>query len=396
LPPLILPTTIYVDEAGFTGDDLLSKEQPYFVMSGVAGDEVFATEFIRNFRERVPTQGTELKGSNYAKSAAFEATFRGVLKSLEGRCRVVVADKRYVASSKFFEYAIEPGVKQNNKILYENDFHRFVANFFYFFTLAEDVEASSLLEKFISALRGGPEALTEFGKALEPKRQAGSVNGDPLAAMIKIAQRTWLSSHEEMTALIGPAGRLKWVLDATTNCMASLMRDFSTPDTVMSVIYDSSKPMAEAGGFFDVFVNRPELTTTIAPLGDRPIGFNLAQPMVAGDSKAVVGIQVADIAAGIVNRLAKDNRLDAEKEVLIPILSDECLFPDPSYIDLDTRAGQKHAIILSQLAASAGTDIDIMSKIPWTYALLEEFDPRDGVPSPEQMAAWEAKLRHPF
>lgn len=383
--PLILPTTVYIDESGFTGDDLLRVEQPYFVLAGVTGEQEFFAEFMDQVRREIRSPALEIKGKSYAAHSAFERSFRSLLGKLDGSCKFVIAQKQYVACSKFFEYAIEPGVSHNNAVLYKNDFHLFLANLIFMHIVAEQGNAFDLLQRFVAALRGGPDALDSFGKTLGPNPTGTS---SPMQDVIAIARRTWFAAQEELEGRIGDAGRLKWVLDATTNAMASLMRDFSGPDRLLQAVYDSSKPMQESGGFFDIFVNRPDLTTLSGPFGRKPIGFNLAAPMRSADSKTELGIQVADVAAAIANKLAKENRLDREREVVEPLLSDECLFPDLGTVDLDRRSAMANAVVLRHMADGAETLVDLVGEVPFLYELAARFDPRKDAPSPEEMDAF--------
>jgi hypothetical protein len=56
--------TIYFDESGFTGNDLLNDDQPVFVYASVAIEPSQAEDIIAEMISRFRLQGDELKGSN--------------------------------------------------------------------------------------------------------------------------------------------------------------------------------------------------------------------------------------------------------------------------------------------------------------------------------------------
>lgn len=47
---------IYFDEAGFTGDNLLDPDQPYFVYAGVAIDENYAEDIHSEALSMLPIE----------------------------------------------------------------------------------------------------------------------------------------------------------------------------------------------------------------------------------------------------------------------------------------------------------------------------------------------------
>ena len=60
---LILPQTIYCDEAGFTGNNMLDTEQPIFTYASVAMDQTEAKDLIMRIRQRHHIKAEELKGA---------------------------------------------------------------------------------------------------------------------------------------------------------------------------------------------------------------------------------------------------------------------------------------------------------------------------------------------
>jgi hypothetical protein len=53
---------IYCDESGFSGNNLLNREQPYFVLGTVAIPSEEAADLVAKIRTDFRLQGAELKG----------------------------------------------------------------------------------------------------------------------------------------------------------------------------------------------------------------------------------------------------------------------------------------------------------------------------------------------
>src|SRR6478752_7443463 len=93
--------TIYLDECGYTGDDLFDTEQPTFAIATHSFSEEEASAVKRRFFAAV--QAPELKHSSLQRTAKHQ---RSVLDFLEfasqqsGRVRVMVADKRFALTAK--------------------------------------------------------------------------------------------------------------------------------------------------------------------------------------------------------------------------------------------------------------------------------------------------------
>ena len=112
-------TSVFCDDAGFTGDNLLNKEQPYFAYSAVAIEPDAAALLVQELRSRFPIQSDELKGSLlYARPFALDL-FRWLSGELGQRATVALNDKLYSLSGKFFEYVFEPVVAKNSRFFYE-------------------------------------------------------------------------------------------------------------------------------------------------------------------------------------------------------------------------------------------------------------------------------------
>lgn len=102
-------TTIYIDESGFTGDDLYNPEQRYFVIaSTIIGDDE-AEQILRRCFPRY--QGPEFKFTNIWRRGNNRNGLRALaaeIPEMADRVFTFVVDKRFSLLIKIFDYLVEP------------------------------------------------------------------------------------------------------------------------------------------------------------------------------------------------------------------------------------------------------------------------------------------------
>ena len=120
--------TIFCDEAGFTGNNLLDKEQEVFAFAGISVSEDRAAETVERTLRDFKLQGTELKGSRFLKTENGRRAISALLKKYAPDARVVAHLKNYALAAKFFEYIFEPALSDQNSIFYNCGFHLYISN----------------------------------------------------------------------------------------------------------------------------------------------------------------------------------------------------------------------------------------------------------------------------
>ena len=145
--------TVYLDEAGFTGNYLLDPAQPMFVYAGVAMTKEQAAALHSDVVSRFRLHGDELKGNNLIKHRRGREAVSWLLGRSVEHSLLVVADKRYALAGKFFEYIFEPLLAAQNSMLYAIEFHKFVAMVLYCHSVAGDLNADGLLKDFEMLMR---------------------------------------------------------------------------------------------------------------------------------------------------------------------------------------------------------------------------------------------------
>ena len=105
-----LPTTIYCDEAGYSGNNLFDKHQPHFVYSSVAVDPDEAEEVVKQTIRDFGLQLDELKGSKLVKTKRGKDAVTHILEKYASKSRVFVSEKRYALAAKFFEIHLRTSI----------------------------------------------------------------------------------------------------------------------------------------------------------------------------------------------------------------------------------------------------------------------------------------------
>jgi hypothetical protein len=136
------------DEAGHTGPQLLQKDQRIFAFSSVAIGDAEAFAIIRKARANYPVQMPELKASKLLATERGRKLIAALLTAMDGRFVVSVNDKLLALCGWFFEYIYEPVYQDNPRLLYEKNFHRFVAMYTYLWMTDPSSEAKRAVEQF--------------------------------------------------------------------------------------------------------------------------------------------------------------------------------------------------------------------------------------------------------
>lgn len=102
-------TVIYIDESGFTGDDLYNPDQRYFVIASTSIGDEEAEEILRRCFPLY--QGPEFKFTNIWKRGTSRNGLRALaseIPELADRAFAFLVDKRFSLLIKMFDYLVEP------------------------------------------------------------------------------------------------------------------------------------------------------------------------------------------------------------------------------------------------------------------------------------------------
>lgn len=105
----------YIDEAGQTGSDIMSTDQPIFVMAGVMlnteQERVILKTLDEQFNSCKEATETEIKGSSWSKSAKKSIALQTIIEEIlrqNGDISIIIFEKRFMAGAmivdNFFDY----------------------------------------------------------------------------------------------------------------------------------------------------------------------------------------------------------------------------------------------------------------------------------------------------
>lgn len=360
---LILPKHIYCDEAGFTGNHMLDMQQPVFTYASVAMDPTEAKDLIEDIRRTHDVKVEELKGTKLAKSRAGRHVILHTLQLMSGFYLVTAYDKKLSLACKFFEYVFEPVLARNNKLFYENDFHKFIATLVYVNFLCNEEATVQIITQF-----------ERFMKSLVPqdapiifKGQASDIcTHDALADIASFIDGYRDIILQEST-YIG-----NWGLDLSISALWSHLAYWGDHFDILHVLCDDSKPLRDLAPALDIMVNRPVQKRARVLGKDRPLTFNMARSVEFGSSLEHPGVQLADVASSALLQALTRSDEEWSQPFLHEMerhIHDDCILPDPSYMDLKTPGCAVNALILHELSQRAISGLDPLYLMEDWYAI---------------------------
>ena len=112
--------TLYFDESGNTGPNLMSPQQPIYTLASHDASESVAIEILKNVFGKVPER--ELKANRLKKSKTGQLRMIQIILALDTSGvsrRGYVADKAFCLSNKLFDTFVETGLHQAGENAYQ-------------------------------------------------------------------------------------------------------------------------------------------------------------------------------------------------------------------------------------------------------------------------------------
>jgi len=364
---------IFCDESGYTGTRLLDPDQRVFSFAAVAITNEEAWHVLDTARRRHGIVGGEFKATTLLKSEQGRAFVLDCLEAIAGRYQFVLFDKLMGLTTKLFEYIYEPVFKDDPKLLYDKDLHRFVGMYCYMFFSTQDPAAERTLAEFEVFMRtldpSVAPSLFDPAQALDPE--------NPFEMVRRFAQgyrQRILQDNLEGLAELADGG--KWTLDLGISGLWSLLSHFGKDGTSLRVMCDRSQPIEAAAAQLDL--------TAIAGIAqfaqdrfgrDERMGWIPEGAIAFGDSRDHPGLQLADLVAGAVTACVRGNvqqrGLVEITDALDPHQHPHSIMPDFDHLDLKTRKAAVNWVILHGLGERASQDADPAALLAEIYAEAE-------------------------
>lgn len=341
------PQSIFFDESGFTGNNLLHREQTIFSYASVAADSKHAENFVRYLIKTYNIQNSELKGKNLIKYSKGRKAILELITEFDGCIKVTIYNKKYALACKFFEYIFEPCISDNQALFYSIDFHRFIATFLYAEFMARCAGAEDIFADFENLMRkqcfDGLNSL--FSTSTHPEMS-------PVLSQIREFAITKQHQIAEELASLPGNGAGKWILELTSTSLFTLLADWGQKFDSIRAYCDNSQPLQHDQSFFDAMIDREDLKYIESFDRKQPLTFNLAEGLNFVDSNVVHGIQLADAAAAAFAYAmgdASDDFAMKLRERAPNIVADGAVIPEAKYMDLERPEVQRNAVVLHEL-----------------------------------------------
>lgn len=353
------PTALEVacDESGFTGSDLLQKDQRYFTYASVEVSDVEAFEMIKSARRLHPVQMPELKARALMGSSRGRELIASLLSSLEGRYTVSVNDKLLALCGWFFEYIYEPVYQRDPRLLYEKNLHRFVAMYTWLWMNDHQCEARETIEQFQRYMRSrNPgDAPVLFARPRPKLTEEESEHPFEFVLRFAYGYRDIIIADNANIETETPDGG-RWILDLSTSAIWSHLNRWGALGRPLSVQCDVNKAAQAFIPNFTGDESDPCIRRAREKGSKDRLGWTLLKPVAFVDSRDHPAVQLADVIAGA-TRAIFSNDFPAEwkglGEIIGRHLHPHSLLPDMEVIDPSTKSAAVNAVVLYDLAKRA-------------------------------------------
>jgi hypothetical protein len=364
---------VYFDESGFTGNNLLHKQQKYFSYASVVTNDEEAQVLVEHIIRKYQIQNGEIKGGKLVKKVKGRRAIDEIIEALSGRIKVSISDKKYALAGKFFEYIFEPSLQRNSMLFYNSNFHKFVSTILYIELTSRGAMAEELFEDFEKLMRDG-----DFDGLRALFTATKSPEMSPVLELIfDFAIMNKEAIVEELEGYAGE-GAGKWVLDLTNTALFSILAQWGLEYDELTAYCDNSKPLSEDQDIFNAMIgNENKKFSSVAGI-DNPITFNLKEPLNLVDSKEVFGVQLADAVAAAFVYACDSNNQDEHalkwRSIIEEVVIYGSVFPDYDHIDLSRLEVQKNFVVLQELVKRSENNQCLLEGMPdfmayMTYAL---------------------------
>ena len=360
------PNTIFCDEAGFTGNNLLDPNSQHFVFATVNVSHEAAERLVRDTIGRYKLQGNELKGSNLIKHSAGRKAIDFLHKACGADSKVVFFNKKYAIAGKFYEWTFDEIFGHHNTFFYVADFHRFISNAIYLGLITGDPLAVAAVTDFQALMRGKDESIAATKKIF-----SFDSPGLTVTSLIETATLFCLLNKEkiltELNPLLSDPDNHRWMLELSNTALPGLLSSWGEEHESLDVYCDASKPVNDQLDAFNCMVGQTEKIYMTLGKITWSLTYNLASPIKLVDSLQYPGIQIADVFASSLC-FALNNQDDPFCKDLIqkfgPAISECSVVPDFEYVDLRTETGFVNSLLLHELVDRKCRGEDLYDGLP--------------------------------
>lgn len=293
--------TIFVDETGYTGPDLLNSAQSVFVLASHDFEEQEAREIKRQFFGRV--RATELKYSQLRSRPRQQDMILRFLESFDAknaRFKFVYAHKEFCVVAKMVDLIIEPWMCEHGIDLYDQGENIALSNLIYFTTssLAGSEYFRRLLEAFQDFFRMPSQDSFRTAKSILESRidlcETSTNEPDLLRGVLRFLHLSTQNMKGEYIDSLSSND-----LDICFTFALRLMDGWAKRHgEEMLLVHDASSEMSKRKALWSKIVS-PDVSPTKVGWDRRTMKFPIRiKETKFGSSTEWAGLQLADILAG--------------------------------------------------------------------------------------------------
>ncbi len=368
--------TLFCDESGFTGPNLLDKDQRYFTYASVAMPCELAAEVVSKMRTDFNLTGEELKFEKLSGFTRGKNAVRWLLTTYGQHAAVFFADKKFSAAGKFFEYTFEPVLRPMRDRFYGIGFHQFVSNLLLSAWDDGEPAARELIEDGQTLIREkNPDLLKRL---LREPLHMPEVD-DPLTAIAAFCATYRREVLREIVVISADEALSRWSMDISDTALLQVLEHWGRDGDELEVFCDESKPLRESVEHLTAIATTnisEELGFTV-PTPRGPV--RLARPIEFVESKSeVVGVQLADVIAGATrSMLLKPKARDSAewRALIVPRMVRYCVGPQLGMLDLRRPEVVVNMYVLSELGRRARERLQPLVYMPQFIAEIQQEAP---------------------
>ncbi len=306
-------TTIFLDESGYTGQDLLNIDQPIFVLATLHYSEIESQRMKESVFKKVAS--SELKYNTLRKRPYIVLDFLEEISKNRESVIIFVAHKRFVVFLKLVNHIIAPIILEEEGInLYEfgDDFALANLLFYKLPTLGGKQFCEDLLKSFQNMMRSlNAGTYNKFFSLLSQVRYLEGINELRWLSLVAQTNRyQWLNQFKaEYEGVKLPTRPLEIGLTGTIALMANWQKSISGEITL---IHDDSSRMSAELRFWTAISDPKQPPAFFGPDRDYAFPINVKETRLE-DSKKFAGLQLADVIAGSAADWAKSHLREGEQ-----------------------------------------------------------------------------------
>lgn len=295
-----MTSIIYIDECGYTGEDLFNQDQPVFCLASTSLSESLCAELLHANMGNI--KSAELKHTALARKPRTQTQVVDLLKALtvySDNIRFSIAHKQYTLLTKIVDLLIEPLAYDDGVEFYKDGFNIAYSNVFYI--LAKYIVGEQF---FLKMLRNFQRLMRE--RTLRAYREFFQLFFEVGLPKDFVEHTIFLRAVHSRYGTGILTEIPKDSLDIAVNMAFNLVALWSanTKDN-LKIIHDRSSAIAKNKRIWDHIVS-PEIPARTVGMDRRLMHFPLRVISTElGESRTYSGLQLVDILAGAMTRRAK-------------------------------------------------------------------------------------------